>query len=231
VGGRLLQLSYNYNSASSNPMCQSNTQSHHGGAHTQCFSSHFSLAITTGQTAAKYPLALSFIRTTSRLSYWLVSASRSHHQSYNSASQLSHLQYAKSASFAFPKNVHDHYLFRFVVCAYSWCVDCVCWLYYSKFAKDQLFGIAYFNPIVNDTTVRGSHYCVLKLLICRVQLALVIFNSLKYFFIFITNTQKKHTVAKVILSKFWVVWHCKVVEDYPGTIPLEFGLITISGSR
>jgi len=66
----------------------------------------------------------------------------------------------------------------------------------------SFFDIAYFSPIANDTPVRGPHYCVLKLLICHVQLALVTFNSLKYFFIFITNTQKLHTVEKVILSKF-----------------------------
>jgi len=52
-------------------------------------------------------------------------------------------------------------------------------LYYSKFAKDQLFDIAYFSPIANDTPVRGPHYCVLKLSICHVQLALIIFNSFK----------------------------------------------------
>ena len=63
-------------------------------------------------------------------------------------------------------------------------------LYYSKFAKDQLFDIAYFSPIANDTPVPGPHYCVLKLSICHVQLALVIFNSLKSIFILITNTQK-----------------------------------------
>ena len=35
-------------------------------------------------------------------------------------------------------------------------------IYYSKFANDQLFDIAYFCPIANDTPVRGPHYCVLK---------------------------------------------------------------------
>jgi len=59
--------------------------------------------------------------------------------------------------------------------------------YYSKFAKDQLFDIAYFSPIANDTPVEVPHYCVLKLSICHVQLALIIFNSIS---IFITNTQK-----------------------------------------
>ena len=63
-------------------------------------------------------------------------------------------------------------------------------LYYSKFAKDQLFDIAYFSPIAKNTQVRGHHYCVLKLSICHVQLALIIFSSLKSIFIFITNTQK-----------------------------------------
>jgi len=63
-------------------------------------------------------------------------------------------------------------------------------IYYSKFAKDQLFDIAYFSPIANDTPVRGPHYCVLKLSICHVQLALIIFNSFKSIFICITNTQK-----------------------------------------
>jgi len=48
--------------------------------------------------------------------------------------------------------------------------------YYSKFAKDQLFHIAYFSPIANDTPVRGPHYCVLKLSICHVLLALIIFK-------------------------------------------------------
>jgi len=92
--------SYNYNSASSNHVCQSNTQSHHGGAHTQCFSSQVSLALTTRQIAGKYTLALSFIRTTSQLSYWLVSAPRSHHQSHDSASQLAYRQYAKCNVFS-----------------------------------------------------------------------------------------------------------------------------------
>jgi len=63
-------------------------------------------------------------------------------------------------------------------------------LYYSKFAKDQLFDIAYFSPIANDTPVREPHYCVLKLSICHVQLALIIFNFFKSIFIFITNTRK-----------------------------------------
>ena len=63
-------------------------------------------------------------------------------------------------------------------------------IYYSKFAKDQLFDIAYFSSIANDTPVRGPHYCVLKLWICHVQLALIIFNSFKSIFILITNTQK-----------------------------------------
>ena len=31
-------------------------------------------------------------------------------------------------------------------------------IYYSKFAKDQYFDIAYFSPIANDTPVRGPHY-------------------------------------------------------------------------
>jgi len=62
--------------------------------------------------------------------------------------------------------------------------------YYSKFAKDQLFDIAYFSPIANDTPVRGPHYCVFKLSICYVQLALIIFNSFKSISMFITNTQK-----------------------------------------
>ena len=35
-------------------------------------------------------------------------------------------------------------------------------IYYSKFAKNQLFDIAYFSPIPNDTPKRGPHYCVLK---------------------------------------------------------------------
>jgi len=63
-------------------------------------------------------------------------------------------------------------------------------IYYSKIAKDQLFDIAYFSPIANDTPVGGTHCCVLKLSICHVQLALIIFNSLKSIFILITNTQK-----------------------------------------
>ena len=63
-------------------------------------------------------------------------------------------------------------------------------LYYSNFAKDKLFDIADFSPIANNTPVRGPHYCVLKLSICHVQLALIIFNSFKSIFIFITNTHK-----------------------------------------
>jgi len=63
-------------------------------------------------------------------------------------------------------------------------------IYYSKFAKDQLFDIAYFSPIANYTPVRGPHYCILKLSICHVQLALVICYSFKSIFICITNTQK-----------------------------------------
>jgi len=63
-------------------------------------------------------------------------------------------------------------------------------LYYSKFAKDQLFDIAYFSPTANDTPLRGPHYCVLKISICHVQLALIIFNSFKTIFICITNTRK-----------------------------------------
>jgi len=64
------------------------------------------------------------------------------------------------------------------------------YIYYSKFAKDQLFDIAFFSPIANDTPVREPHYRVLKLSICHVQLAQIIFNSFKSTFIFITNTQK-----------------------------------------
>jgi len=63
-------------------------------------------------------------------------------------------------------------------------------IYYSKFAKDQLFDIAHFSPIANDTHVQGPYYCVLKLSICHVQLALIILISFKSTFIFITNTQK-----------------------------------------
>jgi len=63
-------------------------------------------------------------------------------------------------------------------------------IYYSKIAKDQLFVIAYFSPIANHTPVREPHYCVLKLSICHVQLALIIFNSFKSIYILITNTQK-----------------------------------------
>ena len=63
-------------------------------------------------------------------------------------------------------------------------------IYYSKFAKDELFDIAYFSPIANDTPVRGPHYCVLNLSICHVQLALIILNSFISIFIFNTNTQK-----------------------------------------
>jgi len=33
-------------------------------------------------------------------------------------------------------------------------------IYYSKFAKDQLFDIAYFSRIAIDTPVRGPHCCV-----------------------------------------------------------------------
>ena len=51
---------------------------------------------------------------------------------------------------------------------------------YSKFAKDQLFDIAYFSPVANDTPERGPHYRVLKLSICHVQLALIIFKSLNH---------------------------------------------------
>ena len=36
-----------------------------------------------------------------------------------------------------------------------------CLLKYSKFAKDQLFDIAYLSPIANDTPVRVPHYCEL----------------------------------------------------------------------
>jgi len=67
---------------------------------------------------------------------------------------------------------------------------CLSVIYYSKFAKDQLFDIAYFSPIVNDTPVQVTQYCVLKLSICHVQLALIIFNSFKSNSILITNTQK-----------------------------------------
>ena len=63
-------------------------------------------------------------------------------------------------------------------------------VYYSHFAKDQLFDIAYFSPIANDTPVQVPHYYVLKLSICYVQLAIIIFNSFKSISIFITNTQK-----------------------------------------
>ena len=45
------------------------------------FSSQTLFAYTTETTAAKYSLALAFIPTTSWLSYWLVLAARSHHQS------------------------------------------------------------------------------------------------------------------------------------------------------
>jgi len=37
----------------------------------------------------------------------------------------------------------------------------LCLLKYSKFAKDQLFDIAYLSPIANDTPVRVPHYCEL----------------------------------------------------------------------
>jgi len=63
-------------------------------------------------------------------------------------------------------------------------------IYYSKFAKDQLFDLAYCSPIANDTPVCGPHDCVLKLSIYHEQLAITIFNSLKSIFICITNTQK-----------------------------------------
>jgi len=36
-----------------------------------------------------------------------------------------------------------------------------CLFKYSKFAKDQLFDIAYLSPIANDTPVRVPHYCEL----------------------------------------------------------------------
>ena len=75
-----------------------------------------------------------------------------------------------------------------------------CHIYYSKFAKDQLFDIAYFSPIANDTPVRGPHYCVLKLSICHVQLAIIIFNSLKAIIIFITNTQSNTVLKKVCIT-------------------------------
>ena len=64
------------------------------------------------------------------------------------------------------------------------------YIYYSIFAKDQLFDIAYFSPIANNTPVQVPHYYVLPLSICHVQLALMIFNSFKSIVIFITNTQK-----------------------------------------
>jgi len=64
------------------------------------------------------------------------------------------------------------------------------YIYYSKFAKDQLFDIAYFRSIANDTPVQVPNYCVLKLSICHVQLALIILNTFKSISIFITNTQK-----------------------------------------
>ena len=38
-----------------------------------------------------------------------------------------------------------------------------CAIYYSKFAKDQLFDIAYFSPIANDTPEQGPHYRKLRL--------------------------------------------------------------------
>ena len=77
--------------------------------------------------------------------------------------------------------------------------DCVCnkyeiltkiTVYYSTFAKDQLFDIAYLSPNANNTSVRVPHYCVLKFLICHVQLALIVFYSFKSILILITNTQK-----------------------------------------
>jgi len=42
----------------------------------------------------------------------------------------------------------------------------------------------YFSPIANDTPVRGPHYSVLKLSICHVQLALIIFNSYQFSYLF-----------------------------------------------
>jgi len=82
-------------SASSNPVHQSTSQKHHGGAHKHWFSSQTPFAYTTGPTAANYLPALAFIPTTSSLLYSLVLAPRSHHHSYNYATQLAHLQYAK----------------------------------------------------------------------------------------------------------------------------------------
>jgi len=64
-------------------------------------------------------------------------------------------------------------------------------IYYSKFAKDQPFDIAYFSPIFIILKIIFSAYCVLKLSICHVQLALIIFNSLKSIFIF-EYTKVKH---------------------------------------
>ena len=76
------------------------TQNHHMAAHTHTKWLQTLYAYTTGPTAAHYLPALAFIPTTSPLSYSLVSAPRSHHQSYNSASQLPHLQYAKCNIFS-----------------------------------------------------------------------------------------------------------------------------------
>jgi len=100
VGRLCFVYTYSCISASSNPVCPSDTQSHHGGARNASSCLQLSLAYTTGPTAAKYSLALAFIPTTSRLLYSLVSAPRSHHQSYNSASQLPHLQYAQRKIFS-----------------------------------------------------------------------------------------------------------------------------------
>jgi len=74
------------------------TKAAYGGAHTQWLQTLF--AYTTGPTAVNYLPALAFIPTTSPLLYSLVSAPKSHHQSYNSASQLPHLQYAKCNIFS-----------------------------------------------------------------------------------------------------------------------------------
>jgi len=79
VGRRVSHYSYIYNFAISNHVHQSTIRKHHGGARKHWFSSQTRFAYTAGPTTAKYSLALAFVPTTSRLSYWLVSAPRSHH--------------------------------------------------------------------------------------------------------------------------------------------------------
>ena len=63
-------------------------------------------------------------------------------------------------------------------------------IYYSKFAKDQLFDIAYFSPIANDNLYEDLIIVYLSYRFVMYSLHYLYLIPLNQFSYFITNTQK-----------------------------------------